>query len=165
MSLKEFDEALIHHYRQLQPAAIKLTRSSEAAQDLLQDTVTKALANREKFREGTQLKAWLYTIMRNTFISQYHRQKRRNTFIDATENLYYLNDTSYTEDNKGDDLLLMGEIQRAVRKISRTQSTPFLLYYKGYRYREIAEMLDVPIGTIKNRIHLARKSLQELLGE
>ena len=165
MSTKEFDDALVHHYRQLRPAAIKLTRDKDAAQDLLQDTVTKALANREKFREGTQLKAWMYTIMRNTFISQYHRQKRRNTFIDPTENLYYLNEVSYTEENKGEDYLLMGEIRKAMGKISHTQSTPFMLYHKGYRYREIAEMLNVPIGTIKNRIHLARKSLQAILSE
>ena len=91
MTALEFSKTLNKMSRSLKPFALKLTRDLEAANDLLQETVMKAYVNREKFTEGTNLKAWLYTIMKNTFITNYQRSVRRNTFIDTTENLHYIN--------------------------------------------------------------------------
>lgn len=163
MTAIEFNSAVIYQEKNLRPAALKLTKDMEAANDLIQDTLLKALSNREKFSEGTNLKAWLYTIMRNTFITNYHRLMRRNTFIDPTANLHYLNSTSHVTDNQGTSNLAMDEIDSAINKLSYVYKTPFMMYYKGYKYHEIADILDIPIGTVKNRIHIARKELKSSL--
>ena len=163
MTSIEFNSAVVYQGKNLQPAALKLTKNLEAANDLIQDTLLKALSNKEKFSEGTNLKAWLYTIMRNTFITNYHKLTRRNTFIDPTANLHYINSPSHVTDNKGASNLTMEEIDVAIENLNYVYKTPFMMYFKGYKYHEIADILDVPIGTVKNRIHIARKELKSAL--
>ncbi|RMG27286.1 MAG: RNA polymerase sigma factor [Bacteroidetes bacterium] len=163
MTTLEFNTAVVMQERSLRPAALKLTRNMEAANDLIQDTFVKAISNREKFSEGTNLKAWLYTIMRNTFITNYHRVVRRNTFIDTTENLHYLNADSYSTSNEAFSRLRTEEIEEAIEELSDTYKTPFMMYFRGYKYHEIADILGIPIGTVKNRIHIARKELKSRL--
>lgn len=163
MTSIEFNAAVIRQEKNLRPVALKLTRDMEAANDLIQDTFVKALSNRDKFSEGTNLKAWLYTIMRNTFITNYHRVVKRKTFIDTTDNLHYINSPQYTTDNDAGTNLAMDEIDGAIEALNYAYKTPFMMYFKGYKYHEIAEILDIPIGTVKNRIHIARKMLKESL--
>lgn len=158
-----FHSAVVESHRALKPMAMKLTRDADEAKDLLQETLLKAISNREKFAEGTNLKAWLYTIMKNTFITNYHRVVKRKTFIDTTENLHYINSTLHTTENRASTKLVMDDIEEAMQKLSYDYKTPFLMYFKGYKYHEIAEILDIPIGTVKNRIHIARKELKESL--
>lgn len=160
MTILEFNDAVASHQQALRPIAMKLTRDSEKANDLIQDTLLKAIANREKFTEGTNLKAWLYTIMKNTFITNYHRITKRKTFIDSTENLHFINSSSQVDSNKASSKLAMDEIKFAINKLNHEYKTPFLMHFKGYKYFEIADILDIPIGTVKNRIHIARKSLK-----
>lgn len=145
----------------LKPFALKLTRDMEEAEDLLQETMLKAISNKEKFKEGTNLKAWLYTIMRNTFITQYHRTVRRNTFIDTTDNLHYINSSRHTIENDSKSLFAMEDINEAIDKLKDEYRNPFLMHFRGYKYHEIADILDIPIGTVKNRIHIARKALKD----
>lgn len=163
MTSIEFNSAVVYQEKNLRPAALKLTKDIEAANDLIQDTLVKAFSNREKFSDGTNLKAWLYTIMRNTFITNYHKLVRRNTFIDPTANLHYLNSSSHVTNNEGISNLSMGEIDDAIDQLNYVYKTPFMMYFKGYKYHEIADILDVPIGTVKNRIHIARKELKVAL--
>lgn len=160
MNAREFNTAVLQLQQSLRPIAIKLTRNSEEADDLIQDTLLKAISNREKFMDGTNLKAWLYTIMKNTFITNYHRIVKRKTFIDTTENLHFINSSSHATENRGGTTLVMDEINKAIEKLSHTYKTPFLMHYKGYKYHEIADILNIPIGTVKNRIHIARKELK-----
>ncbi len=88
MSELEFSNAVIDFSSNLKPFAINLTQDKEEANDLVQETIYRALVNREKFREGTNLKAWLFTIMKNIFINGYRRKSKRKTLIDTTENLH-----------------------------------------------------------------------------
>lgn len=146
----------------LKPYALKLTKDSEDANDLLQETVYKAYTNRTKFEEGTNLKAWMYTIMRNTFITNYQRMVRRNTFIDTTENSHYIN-TSAIVDNGAHGNFIKRDIKMAMNELKDIYKIPFKLYFEGFKYHEIAKRLSIPIGTVKNRIHIARKELKDAL--
>jgi RNA polymerase sigma-70 factor (ECF subfamily) len=147
----------------LRPYALKLTKDMEEAKDLLQETIFKAIKNKEKFTEGTNLKAWLYTIMKNTFITNYQRVVRRGTFIDSTENLHYINSTDSVISNLAYSAFANEDIEAAMDKLADTYKTPFLMYFHGYKYHEIADELNIPIGTVKNRIHIARKELKKNL--
>jgi RNA polymerase sigma factor (sigma-70 family) len=147
----------------LKPFAMKLTKNHDEADDLLQDTLMKAYRNMDKFADGTNLKAWMYTIMKNTFITNYQRMVRRNTFIDTTENLHFINSTGSTIQNNAYENFAMKDINEAVETLSDTYKIPFMMHFRGFKYHEIAEKLNIPIGTVKNRIHIARKDLKNLL--
>jgi RNA polymerase sigma-70 factor (ECF subfamily) len=163
MTALEFGYSINKLSSALKPFALRLTKDSEEANDLLQETVLKAYTNREKFTDGTNLKAWLYTIMKNTFITNYQRMIRRNTFIDTTDNLHYLNSSENISENLAYSSFAMKDINKAILKLDDTYKTPFLMHFRGFKYHEIAEKLNIPIGTVKNRIHIARKELKDML--
>jgi len=161
MTSIEFSYSLNQLSGVLKPFAMKLTRDLDDANDLLQDTMVKAYTNQNKFAEGTNLKAWLYTIMKNTFITNYQKMVRRATFVDTTDNLHYINSSASIVENAAHGNFAMDDIYRAIDKLDDIFSAPFLLYYRGFKYHEIADRLSIPIGTVKNRIHIARKYLKE----
>ncbi|GAB4332042.1 MAG: RNA polymerase sigma factor [Flammeovirgaceae bacterium] len=147
----------------LKPFAIRLTRDYDEANDLLQETMLKAYTNREKFEDGTNLKAWLYTIMKNTFITNYQRMVRKNTFIDNTDNLHFINSTDNITQNLAYSRFAMDDINKAIEELDESLKVPFVMHYRGFKYFEIADRLKIPIGTVKNRIHIARKELKDKL--
>lgn len=161
MSTLEFNEMLLSNASFLKPFAINLTRDNEAANDLYQETLYKALANREKYNVGTNIKAWLFTIMRNIFINNYRRKAKQKTIFDNTPNDYLLNQNQATVANAAESEMRIKEIKKAIVDLPEIFKTPFLLYFDGYRYNEIADVLHEPLGTIKSRIHFARKLLKE----
>ena len=163
MSAIDFDQLLLTNTEFLKPFAATLTRDNEVAKDLLQETLYRALANKEKYNVGTNIKAWLYTIMRNIFINNYRRKAKQNTIFDSTPNEFLLNYNQITTTNSAEGVLKMKEIQLAIHKLPEIFRNPFLLYFEGYKYHEIANMLSEPLGTIKSRIHFARKLLKEQL--
>jgi RNA polymerase sigma factor (sigma-70 family) len=160
MTQSEFSATLSQMTVSLKPFAMKLTRDAEDANDLLQETMLKAYTNQDKFTEGTNLKAWLYTIMRNTFITNYQRLVRRNTFIDTTENLHFINSSESITQNLAFSTFIRQDIDNAIASVDETYSLPFMMYFRGFKYHEIAEKLKIPIGTVKNRIHIARHELK-----
>jgi RNA polymerase sigma factor (sigma-70 family) len=161
MSIPEFNEMLLSNANFLKPFAINLTRDNEAANDLYQETLYKALANREKYNVGTNIKAWLFTIMRNIFINNYRRKAKQKTIFDHTPNDFLINQNQATVANDAESEMRMKEINKAILDLPEIFKTPFLLYFDGYRYNEIADILHEPLGTIKSRIHFARKLLKE----
>lgn len=161
MSTIEFNKLLLNNTEFLKPFAITLTRDNEVAKDLLQETVYRALANQEKYNVGTNIKAWLYTIMRNIFINNYRRKSKQQTLFDNTPNNFLLNYNQVTIPNSAESVLGLKEIQTALQQIPQIFRNPFMLYFEGYKYHEIATMLKEPLGTIKSRIHFARKLLKE----
>jgi RNA polymerase sigma factor (sigma-70 family) len=161
MSSLEFREMLVSQADFLKPFAINLTRDAEAAKDLYQETVYKALANQEKYNTGTNIKAWLYTIMRNIFINDYRRKVKQRTIFDSTPNDFLINLRQSSVSNAAETGLRLKEIQEAIQQLPGIFKTPFLLYFDGYKYQEIAAALNEPLGTIKSRIHFARKLLKE----
>ena len=161
MSNLEFIEMLLTNADFLKPFAINLTRDTEEANDLYQETLYKALANKEKYNAGTNIKAWLFTIMRNIFINNYRRKAKQKTIFDSTPNDYLINLKQVTVSNAAESDMQVKEIKKAIRDLPEIFKTPFLLYFEGYKYNEIAEVLREPLGTIKSRIHFARKLLKE----
>jgi len=161
MTSLEFSYSLTKMSSSLKPFALKLTRDMDDANDLLQDTMVKAFTNKDKFTDGTNLKAWLYTIMKNTFITNYQRMIRRGTFVDTSENLHFINSGSVVIENGVYGDFAMKDITKAIDKLDDVYQVPFMMHYKGFKYHEIADKLNIPIGTVKNRIHIARKLLKD----
>lgn len=161
MSTSEFNSLLLNNAEFLKPFAINLTRDNEAANDLYQDTLYKALANQEKYSVGTNIKAWLFTIMRNIFINNYRRKAKQKTIFDKTPNDFLINQKQASISNVAESDMRIKEINKAIGELPEIFKTPFLLYFDGYKYNEIADVLLEPLGTIKSRIHFARKLLKE----
>ena len=163
MSVKEFNQVLLENADFLKPFAVDLTKDSEAANDLYQETLYKALANQEKYNVGTNIKAWLFTIMRNIFINDYRRKAKQKTVFDNSANDYLINLKQASVSNAAESSLRMKEITEAIHQLPEIFKTPFRLYFDGYKYQEIADVLAEPLGTVKSRIHFARKLLKERL--
>ena len=146
----------------LKPFAVRLTGDISEAEDLIQETMLRAISNEGKFQFGTNLKAWLFTIMKNIFINNYRKKVKRKTIADVTDNLFYLH-ASATAINNGERSFVMKDINRVIQDLSPDYRVPFLMHYKGYKYQEIAETLNLPLGTVKSRIFFARKELKDRL--
>jgi RNA polymerase sigma-70 factor (ECF subfamily) len=143
--------------------ALSLTANREDAKDLLQETSLKVLDNKEKFVDNRNFKGWVLTVMRNIFINQYHRIVRSQTIIDQSIDLYNLEVVNDSEFDSPDSSLELQEITDAIQTLHQGLKVPFSMYVSGYQYNEIAEALDIPIGTVKSRIFFARKELREKL--
>ena len=161
--MNHLEQQIVDAHAYLRPFAIKLTKDSEEAKDLLQETLTKAIVHKKKFQEGTNLKGWMYTIMRNTFITKYHRVTQRFTSMDTQEESYKLDKAGRTVENTALSSLVVKDVRIALDKVDEKFRTPFQMYFIGYKYKEIADKLNIPIGTVKNRIHQARIQLKEEL--
>ncbi len=163
MDTAKFRRELLEVQSELQRFAYKLTADREEANDLLQETSLKALGNMEKYTPGTNFKGWVYTIMRNIFINNYRKEVRDQIFVDQTDNLFHINTPRemdyYVTDNGYDTK----EIYRVVHGLPRDYRIPFLMHIAGFKYREIADRLGLPIGTVKSRIFFTRQQLQTLL--
>jgi len=145
--------------------ALSLTHNEEESNDLLQETLLKAFTYREKFRADTNLKAWLYTIMKNIFINNYRKNVKKQLILDSSRDAYYLNIPQTSRTNDPETSLFSEEIASKINKLGEEYRMPFLMYFEGFKYKEIAEELSLPIGTVKSRIFLARKQLMEELAE
>ncbi len=165
MTAIEFNHKLMGLQNNLKYFAYTLTSNYEDAQDLVQETYLKALTNRDKFADNTNLKAWTFTIMKNTFINNYRQSMRNNVILDKTDDLYYLNLSKESNLGLPDSDYSIKEINKAIGQISPEQRTPFEMYNNGYKYKEIAEKLNLSIGTVKSRIFFTRKKLMEALKE
>ena len=163
MTALEFNYSLTQASASLKPFALRLTKDIDDAKDLLQDTMMKAFLNKDKFSDGTNLKAWLYTIMKNTFITNYQKMVKKKTFIDTTDNLHYINSADAIAHNTAMNSFAGEEIKRSIENLDDLFKIPFTMYFNGFKYHEIADRLEIPIGTVKNRIHIARKELKDKL--
>jgi RNA polymerase sigma factor (sigma-70 family) len=160
MMERDFKSLLLTNIDFLKPFAFTLTRDSEVAKDLYQETMFRALSNSEKYNVGTNIRAWLYTIMRNIFINNYRKKSKQHTVLDYTVNEALINSNQEAASNEAISSLMLKDIYASFQKLPELFRKPFLLYYEGYKYNEIAEALSEPLGTIKSRIHFARKLLK-----
>lgn len=159
MQTTEFKHKLIGMQNEILNFAYRLTSDYDDAHDLLQDTIYKALTNQDKYTDNTNFKGWVLTIAKNLFINNYRRQLRSGIINDTTDNLYLLNsqeldgvtpESSYT----------IKEIYSFIDTMSEINKIPFKMFVEGYKYDEIAEHLNIPLGTVKSRIFIARKTIQ-----
>lgn len=163
MSQVEFTNAYCQFEAALLAFACHLTKNEEDARDLLQETAFKAFKYRSMYQPHTNLRAWLMTIMRNTFINHYRQKKRRQTLNDSTHNNYFLNSGTSTVYNLGESEVIIKEVEKLVDSLEDWLKVPFLMHFQGFKYEEIATKLAIPLGTVKSRIFFARKKLQESL--
>lgn len=143
--------------------AYTLTSSREEAKDLLQDTTLKVLDNQDKFTDNKNFKGWVFTIMRNIFINNYRRLTRNQTILDQTEDLYHLNLPQESGFETPDEAFNVKEISKAINSFSDEYRIPFSMHVAGYKYNEIADKMNLPLGTVKSRIFFARQKLQSML--
>ncbi len=162
MSTVEFNTQFNKLTTLLNSFAYNLTKNSEDAADLYQETALRALSNKDKFRPGTNFKAWSFTIMKNIFINNYRKKVKRNTIIDSTDNMYFINSGSIVE-NDAEKNILMKELNRMIDSLEDNLRIPFEKHYAGFKYQEIADELDLPLGTVKSRIFFARKALKVMI--
>jgi RNA polymerase sigma-70 factor (ECF subfamily) len=163
MTQIQFQTALMEQQKKLLFYAMSLTSNTENAQDLLQETFLKALIYRDKFTQNTNFKAWIYTIMKNTFINNYRRNiSAKNTF-DAPINDFHLNNEKDKGNPTPESIYNSKEITKCINALEDDYKTPFNMFLQGYKYKEIAEELNLPLGTIKSRIFFTRKKLEKSL--
>lgn len=141
--------------------AYNLTKNTEDAKDLYQETTYRALFNRDKFQQGTNFKAWMFTIMKNIFINNYRKKIKANTILDTTDNQYYINSGSYATGNAAEGSIMLKELNTMVDALDDSIRVPFLMHFEGFKYQEIADELELPLGTVKSRIFFARKELKD----
>jgi RNA polymerase sigma-70 factor (ECF subfamily) len=161
MSNAEFTLLLTENADFLKPFAINLTKDHETAKDLFQETLYRALSNKDKYNVGTNIKAWLYTIMRNIFINDYRKKVKQSVVLDNSPNDFLIDQTRTKVLNDGVTNLNLREVKQLIYDLPELFRTPFNLYFEGYKYNEIADELNEPLGTIKSRIHFARKILKQ----
>lgn len=160
MKNPEFTQNLIAIQKQLYQFAFQLTKNSDTANDLLQDTSLLVLKKEHLFTPHTNFSGWCFTIMRHVFINQYRKENRRRKYIDFTDNFHLVNhSTTLTAENE----LNKNEINQIINLLPTLQKESFLMHVNGYKYSEIADNLRAPIGTIKSRIFQCRCSLKKQL--
>lgn len=162
MSTIEFRSNFEYLTDALQAFAYNLTKNMEDARDLYQETAYRALNNQDKFRADTNFKAWTFTIMKNIFINNYRKKIKSNTFLDHTDNQFFL-DSGTEVQNDANKTIMVKELQQMIDKLDDSIRIPFLMHYEGYKYTEIAEKFDLPLGTVKSRIFFARRELKEMM--
>ena len=163
MRTANFAQDLLSVQTELLNFAYKLTADREEANDLLQETSLKALDNEDKYTAETNFKGWIYTIMRNIFINNYRKALRDQTYVDHTDNQFYLNQNIDIEGDSTEGSYDLKEMRRIVNALPKEYRIPFSMYVSGFKYREIADKLGLPLGTVKSRIYFTRQKLQEEL--
>lgn len=163
MTVIEFNTRIIVEKIPLNNFALSLTRNRDDALDLIQDTYLKAITYREKFEESTNLKAWLFTIMKNTFINNYRRNTKIKKLVSTGDEIALTRAYKQNSIDKIDSKINAKEIISKIEVLEDQYKIPFTRYYNGYKYEEIASEMKLPLGTIKSRIFIARKLLMEQL--
>ncbi|HEY8657020.1 MAG TPA: sigma-70 family RNA polymerase sigma factor [Candidatus Limnocylindria bacterium] len=173
MSIESFEGDALSYLDALYRTALRMTRSEADAEDLVQETFIRAFRFREQFTPGTNLKAWLFRILTNTFINQYRRKAARpqsTELDDVDESILYrhMRDVAPASESPDPETLIVDntvstEVKEALEELPEKFRTTVLLDVEGFSYKEIAETLDIPIGTVMSRLHRGRKFLQKRL--
>ena len=156
-----FTYDLIKLQEQLYYYALQLTEDREDALDLVQETSFKALKNRNRLHNTEHIRAWLYTILKNTYIN-YLRSSHFRQLIHDTDELYnHSAKSGVGSDALPDEQLINKELYEIIRLLPDAYEKPILLFLAGYSYKEIAQKMNIPIGTVKSRIHLGKKQIRK----
>lgn len=156
-----FTYDLIKLQEQLYYYALQLTEDREDALDLVQETSFKALKNRKRLHNNDHIRAWLYTILKNTYIN-YLRSSHFRQLIHDTDELYnHSVKSGEGNDAMPDEQLMNKELHEIIRMLPDAYERPILLFLAGFSYKEIAEKMNIPIGTVKSRIHLGKKQIRK----
>lgn len=165
MNNQKFRDEIISMHGKLNHFALSLTCNMDDAKDLVQETYLKVLSSEDKYEDNTNLKAWMLTIMRNTFINNYRRQKRNNEVMSDNIDLGFLGTRALQSSQKTDTNYYVKEINKQINNINDEQRIPFEMFLDGYKYKEIADKMNISLGTVKSRIFFTRRKLQNNLAD
>ncbi|RZK19500.1 MAG: sigma-70 family RNA polymerase sigma factor [Pedobacter sp.] len=163
MNNAKFTSEIYAHSDHLMSHALKFTRDEDDAKDLLQETLIKGLRFANSFDKGTNLRGWLYVIMKNTYINDFKRATKRKAVVTVEDEITSGQLAISATKNTGESTFAMEDINKALASIKDEYSIPFKKYFEGYKYDEIAAELNLPIGTVKTHIHQARQGLKKYL--
>ncbi|WP_316800512.1 RNA polymerase sigma factor [Pedobacter frigidisoli] len=163
MTTDQFNLQVYAHASALKIYAYKFTNNLDDADDLVQDTMMKAIRYYDKFEQGTNFKGWLFVIMKNTFINNYRKTVKVQAVVSQEEEISSSQLMSSSTRNQAEGAFAMADIKKALDKLPTAYSVPFVRYVEGYKYEEIAAELNIPLGTVKTRIHQARELLKKQL--
>ena len=163
MNSQKFKNEVLAMHGKLNHFALSLTCNIDDANDLVQETYLKVLSSEDKYEDNTNLKAWMMTIMRNTFINEYRKRKRTNELVN--DNLDFQRTHTLQSSQKADMHYHVKEINKHINNIDDEQRIPFEMYLDGYKYKEIADEMEISLGTVKSRIFFTRKKLQNNLAD
>lgn len=159
MTSIEFHSQLVNLESSLFSFAFRLVNKKPDAQDLVQDTFLKVLLNQGKYVKKVSFKAWTFTIMKNTFIDRYRHNFNKVLYFDQTNGQFFMNKTTASGSDEPDVIYSAIEIDRSIEALHDKFRIPFSMYLKGYKYKEIADKLNLNLGTVKSRIFFSRKRL------
>jgi RNA polymerase sigma-70 factor (ECF subfamily) len=173
---EDFTHDAMQHAPQLFSTAMRMTRNRSDAEDLVQETFIKAWRSFATYQQGTNLRAWLFRIMTNTYINKYNAQQRKptETELDDVEELFLYKrlgavDQSQLSQSTEDQMLSLftdDEVKKALEELPEQFRIPVLMSdVEGFSYKEIAEILEIPLGTVMSRLHRGRKAMQKMLYE
>ena len=165
MEKVEIIHALNSFEKQLLRYANSLTKDSNSAKDLFQETAFRAIKHAKRCIPGTNTQAWLTTIMRNLYINDYRKRRRRSTLQAGQDNSFLFDSTDETIHNEGESNMLYEDLIQLVHQLDDDLKVPFLMTTQGFKYEEIAQKLEIPLGTVKSRIFFARKRMQKALSQ
>jgi RNA polymerase sigma-70 factor (ECF subfamily) len=165
MNALQFQKKLLSIQENMMNFALLLTSNQDDAQDLMQDTALKVLDNRDKFVDNVNFKGWVLTVMRNIFVNNYHKINRIQLAITQKHEFDSLNIIDESGFGLIDHSFQLQEMSQAINQLSDELKHPLSMYLSGYKYFEIAEKLNIPLGTVKSRIFFARRALQRELKE
>ena len=163
MDTAKFTSEIYAHSDHLMSHALKFTRDEDDAKDLLQETLIKGLRFANSFDKGTNLRGWLYVIMKNTYINDFKRATKRNAVVTVEDEITSGQLAISATKNNSESTFAMEDINKALASIKDEYRIPFKKYFEGYKYDEIATELNLPIGTVKTHIHQARQGLKKYL--
>ena len=163
MSTVQFNQKLLSLEHNLKYYALSLTSDRDRASDLLQETLLKALTYRDKFSEDTNFKAWVYTIMKNTFINDYRKASKSRNSLSGSNSEFHIKVAKDKAYPSPESFYSSNEIEKSISALEDEYRIPFQMFLDGYKYKEIADKLDLPLGTVKSRIFFTRKKLTATL--
>ena len=162
MTALEFNHKIIGLRENMKNFAYSLTTDREDANDLIQDTYVRVIRHKNHFDPSTNLKAWIFTIMKNTFINKYRKENRIKKVIVHSSDLHIIHSVQSGYMN-ADANYNLSELEMMINDLAEMHRIPFQMHFQGYMYKEIAEQLNISIGTVKSRIFFCRKKMKEKL--
>lgn len=160
MNNSQFQKKLLSIQEHMMNFALSLTSNKEKAKDLMQDTTLRVLDNQDKYVSNINFKGWVLTVMHHIFVNDYHKVLKIQTTIDSSADLYNLDIEVNSGCQTPEGTNQLNEITEAINLLEDELKIPFVMALNGYKYYEICEKLDLPMTTVKNRIHRARIALQ-----
>jgi len=156
--------SMVSWVKSLASSRFLVNESAKDARDLTQETMLKAITYRNYYTPQTNFKAWVFTIMRNLFINQYRRRVKSGAIFDHSKEVFLIGNIHSHEDSAIEKIGVK-DINRQINLLGEEYQAPFEMHFEGFKYKEIADKLGIPIGTVKSRIFIARKKLMEALPE